>query len=502
MKLPLAALLRHQISRKPRNSVALSLNCKDITWEGLEYRANQRAHEFKRAGVKPGDSVVIGIGTSLEFFEISFAIWKIGAWACPMQPNLTAAELTANLELLRPSLVVADSGEWPTGINRLSTQNNLLEFDGKSFPEAEPFKYWKAILSGGSTGRPKVIVDQNPALFDTDTVKTPMLEQRLDEVTLITSPLHHNLGFAVAHMGLMLGNHVVLMPRFDSKETLRLIESYKVNVIALVPTMMHRIWNEVASDTMRYSLPSLRAVYHGAAAMPQWLKRSWLDWLGPERVWELYGSTEFSLITHIGGHEWKARPGSVGKIGLTYDVKVVREDGSDCETGELGEIAFRRGPDIPPSYHYLGSEPKHVGDGWQSSGDLGWLDEDRYLFIADRRVDMIIRGGVNVFPAEIEAAIDSYPGVESSVVVGVQNEEYGQEIHAIVHPRIGTINLQKLHEHLQTLLSRHKLPRTYEWASTPLRDESGKARRAEFRVQRDQRIKSGSFYGDVVRAPR
>jgi bile acid-coenzyme A ligase len=501
MHMPLAALPRYEASRKGEDVVALSLSHHDLSWGGLEYKANQRAHQFKKAGVKPGDPVVIGVGTSLEFFEISFAIWKVGAWACPMSPSMTATEMAATLELLQPSLIVADEGDWPVGITRLPARVSLLEFDGGSFAEAEPFKFWKAILSGGSTGRPKIIVDHSPALFDTDMVKTQALEQRLDEVTLITSPLHHNLGFAVAHAGLMLGNRVILTPRFDARETVRLIEHYNVNVMALVPTMMHRIWNEVKHDPGQHTFPSLRAMYHGAAATPQWLKHCWLDWLGPERVWELYGSTEFRLVSFVGGHAWKARPGSVGKVGLSYDVRVLREDGSDCEPGEVGEIAFKNEPGVSPSYHYIGSEPREAQGGWQLSGDLGWLDEDGYLFIADRRVDMIIRGGVNIFPTEIEAAIDRFPGVETSVVLGLENDELGQQVHAIVHACDESIDLQALHAHLGKVLSRHKLPRTYELTFTSLRDEAGKVRRIDLRADRERKLRDGTFYAQSISIP-
>jgi bile acid-coenzyme A ligase len=219
------------------------------------------------------------------------------------------------------------------------------------------------------------------------------------------------------------------------------------------------------------------------APSPEWLKRAWIDWLGPEKIYEAYGGTERSGGTMISGTEWLARPGSVGRPTGGRRIRVLRPDGSECAPGEVGEIFM-----LPPggqgsTYRYVGAEAKATADGWETLGDLGHVDADGYLYVVDRRTDMIVTGGANVYPAEVEAALDAHPAVRSSCVVGLPDDDLGQRVHAIVDAPAPPDEAD-LREHLARHLVRYKIPRSFEFVDEPLRDDAGKVRRSALREAR------------------
>ena len=336
--------------------------------------------------------------------------------------------------------------------------------------------------SGGSTGRPKVIVDERPAVHDE---ASTYLGVASGEVVLNPGPLYHNAPFSMAHNALFKGNPLISMPRFDAEETLRLIARHRVASINFVPTMMLRIWRLPDEVKSRYELASLRNVWHMAAPMPRWLKHAWIDWLGPEKINEAYAGTESVGATTINGTDWLAHEGSVGRP-RNCEVRVLNELGVEVPTGAIGEIWLK--PTIArPSYHYLGAEPSRIVDGFQSLGDQGWLDADGYLYLADRRTDLIISGGSNVYPAEVENALMEHPAVEAAIVIGLPDEEFGARVHAIVRPSPGCASAptrEELIEFVRVRLLSYKLPRSLEFTDAPLRDEAGKVRRTQLRAER------------------
>jgi bile acid-coenzyme A ligase len=223
-----------------------------------------------------------------------------------------------------------------------------------------------------------------------------------------------------------------------------------------------------------------------AAPCPPWLKEAWIHWIGPEAIMELYAGTEAQAATIITGTEWLAHRGSVGKVAMG-EMAAFDADGNRLPAGETGEVYLRRPEGSPVSYQYRGASARTLADGWESLGDIGWFDEDGYLYLADRRTDMILVGGSNVYPAEIEAALDEHPLVQSSAVVGLPDEEMGALIHAIVQPRPG-LSEDALREHLRPLLVPYKQPRTYEFVEGNIRDDSGKVRRTQLRDERVARM--------------
>jgi bile acid-coenzyme A ligase len=341
---------------------------------------------------------------------------------------------------------------------------------------------WKAMTSGGSTGRPKLILANAPGRIDPDA--NPLLLIRRNGTHLMPGPLYHNGPFVWTTTALLAGNHVVLGGKFDAERTLELIDRYKPDTLYIVPTMMLRVWRLPADVRDRYDVSSLQVVWHLSAPCPPWLKQAWIDWLGAEKIYELYGGTEAQASTIINGTDWLAHRGSVGRP-VSGEMKIVGPNGEDLPPGEVGEVYMRPADPALKTYRYIGAEARTLGDRWESLGDMGWLDEDGFLYLSDRQTDMILVGGSNVYPAEVEAALDEHPRVRSSAVIGLPDDDLGNRVHAIVQTDDGQpIDADDLRAFLDERLVRYKLPRSFEFVIEPLRDDAGKVRRSALRAER------------------
>ena len=213
-----------------------------------------------------------------------------------------------------------------------------------------------------------------------------------------------------------------------------------------------------------------------------WLKEAWIDWLGPERIFELYAGTEAQAVTVITGTEWLEHRGSVGRPSVG-EFMITDLDGNPLPPGEQGEVWLRSSGDHP-TYRYVGAEARAMDGGWESLGDVGWFDEDGYLYLGDRMQDMILSGGANIYPAEVEAAIQEHPAVRSVCVIGLPDEDRGNVVHAIVEADAATLDAAELLAFAGERLATYKLPRSVEFVDTPLRDEAGKVRRTALRAER------------------
>jgi bile acid-coenzyme A ligase len=281
-------------------------------------------------------------------------------------------------------------------------------------------------------------------------------------------------------VALLLGNTIVVMGRFDAEETLRLVEQHRVTWMYAVPTMMQRIWRLPERVRTKYDLSSLATVLHSAAPCPRWLKQAWVEWRG-DAVFEIYGGTEGLAMTAIAGDDWLTHPGSVGRC-IFGEMRVLDDDGKDVAPGTVGGSWMRPGEGAEPTYRYIGADARRR-EGWESLGDLGYMDGDGYLYIADRDTDMILVGGANVYPAEVEAALDAHPAVVSSCVIGLPHEDLGNVPHAIVQLDRECSD-DELLNHLRAHLVTYKLPRSFERSDAPLRDDAGKVRRSALRAER------------------
>ncbi|MEA1672686.1 AMP-binding protein [Nitrospirillum sp. BR 11163] len=475
----LSSILAHHARRSPGRA-ALVMEGVPVTYDELDARSNARARQLAAQGAGPGDFVTVALPNGLDFYETTFALWKLGAIPNIVSAKLPRPELEAILDIVRPRLVI---GALPqAGIPAPAPgQGAALErYSTDPLPELVS-PHWKAMTSGGSTGRPKVIVDAMPARWNPE---EGFLRQRPGDVILNPGPLYHNAPFHCIFMGMFVGGTIVEMGRFDALRALELIDAQQVNWVTMVPTMMHRIWRLGPETLSRFTLPSLRMMLHMAAPCAAWLKEAWIGWLGGERVWEYYGTTEGIGSTMISGTDWLAHRGSVGRVREGYELAILDGDGHRRRTGEVGEIHFRPRGGPGSTYHYLGSSSRRIGD-WESTGDLGSVDQDGYLYLSDRRNDLIISGGANIYPAEVEAALDAHPGVRTSAVIGLPDEDWGARVHAIVQPVEGAdLNGADLLEFVAERLARFKLPKSIEFTSEPLRDEAGKVRRAALRDAR------------------
>ncbi|MBO9695369.1 MAG: AMP-binding protein [Sphingopyxis sp.] len=477
----------HHAQRKSAGAIAVRHGKEELTWRDLDIRSNRRARLYGQLGVGPGDFVSIALDNSNAFYETSFAIWKLGAIPNPISARLPAIEARAIIDLVRPSLVVAQRSDWLPGAPCAPVDLDLAGIDPGPLPPPPDVPHWRALASGGSTGRPKVIVDHHPALIDPEAT---YLGQPADGVVLNAGPLYHSGPFVHSHLALFAGATVVSMERFDAEEALRLIAEHRVAWMNLVPTMMQRIWSLPDAVREAYDVSSLEAVWHGAAPMPGWLKEKWIDWIGAEKIWELYGGTENQGRTIINGVDWLAHRGSVGRPDVPGSIRVCREDGSECAPGETGEIYFH--VDDDGTYHYLGAEAKRLPGGWETLGDLGWFDSDGFLYIADRRADMIVRGGANIYPAEVEAALQEHPAVASCVVIGLPHPDLGRAVHAIVERQPGASPVPaELADFLAARLAKYKRPESYEFVDAPLRNDAGKIRRSQLRDIRETWLVEG-----------
>ena len=447
----------------------------------LEARSNRLARAYGELGVKEGDFVTIALPNCVTFVEAVFATWKLGATPQPVSYRLPAGELGQIVALAAPSLLVGAAPEAHQGTVCLAPgycPDPALS--DAPLPEITT-TYWKAMTSGGSTGRPKLIVSKDPATVD-------LLEERLglspEQVALMPGPLYHNGPFSLSMIALQMGHHLIITSRFDAAETLELIERHGVQLMYLVPTMMQRMWRLPGAQRDRYDVSSLLVVWHMAAPCPAWLKEAFVEWFGGDVLMELYGGTEAQGFTTISGTEWLSHRGSVGKPQDGFQMKVVDDEGNILPNGEIGEIFLLPDAGQGATYFYIGAEAKAVEGGWESLGDLGYLDDEGYLYLTDRRSDMILSGGANIYPAEVEAAIDLHPSVRSSAVIGLPDEDMGNLIHAIVDVPDQSLEVEALLAHLSQQLVRYKIPRTFEFVTEPLRDDAGKVRRQALRAQR------------------
>jgi bile acid-coenzyme A ligase len=467
------------------NAPAITLVHSDGAEEALTYkelfeRANRVAQLFGERGAGDSRFVVIGLPNSLEHYLAAFGTWLSGACTLPVRGDLPAAEVKAIVELADPVLVVGSlpgiaSSIGAAEINEAANTRPLVEL-----PDLFPSP-GKALTSGGSTGRPKIILDPNPLTFQPAILQRPEVGFHAGQVQLVAGPLYHNSPFTWSHRGLLSGNHVVLMEKFDTGLFLDLVEKYGVNYLNTVPTVMMRLLRDPSLSTR--NLSTIEALFHTGAACPAWVKRAWIDLLGADKVIEGYGATENLGPTIIKGDAWLRHPGSVGLPGA--ETRILGEDGQIKPQGEVGEVYMRPKNGPTSTFRYIGAEPPPTtADGFLTLGDYGWLDEDGYLYIADRRVDMIITGGANVYPAEVEAVLTEHPGVQDAVVIGLPDEEWGRRVHAIVHPAEGSQPAEKeLIAFVKERLASYKVPKSVELAQLP-RDTSGKIRRSALLAER------------------
>ena len=472
-----AAALRALAVDDP-NAPAVTDELGTLTRGELDVASDAWAQAMLSHGVGTGDIVSICLPSDRSFVTAAVAAWKIGATPQPLSPKILPHELQEIVDVTAPKLVVGRAEVTAPAWH----PDELVNSEVTPLPDATA-PSWKAPTSGGSTGRPKVIVSTSPSELDRVLPLAQALRLQPGDVSLVPAPLHHNAPFLSASCTLLQGGHVVLMSRFEPVRALELVREHQVTWVYAVPTIMSRIAKLPAEVVDATDLSGVRTLFHMAAPCPEWLKEWWIDKLGGDSVWELYAGTEAQAVTLISGTEWLNYRGSVGRA-VMGEIVVLDEDGTQLGPGEVGEIFMRSGGE--PTYRYLGGAAR-ARDGWESLGDMGHLDTDGYLYLSDRKTDMVLVGGVNVYPAEIEAALDAHPAVATSCVIGLPDDDVGNRLHAVVQLS-SDVTDEELTAFLADRLAPYKRPRTFERVDTPLRDEAGKVRRSAVREARLDRL--------------
>ena len=451
-----------------------------LTYAQLQQRSTRAAHLLAARGARPGRFVAIALPNSLEHYVAAVATWATGACTLPVNARLPEPERDALFAVADPAVVV---GDLPGAVTPAELAD-LAAWPDTPLPDvvATP---GKAIPSGGSTGRQKVIVEPQP-WARTPGVIEPLVQTvgfRPGQVQLIGGGLFHNTPFTWGHFGLFEGHTVVVMEKFDAEHFVDLVERHRAQFLPVVPTMMARVAR--LAGVGRRDFSSVERIFHTASACPAWVKRAWIDLVGAQRVVEAYGATDYIGSTAIRGDEWLAHPGSVGRP-TDCEIRILDAAGNALPPGEVGDV-YMRMTAAGPTFSYVGAPPlRTTPDGFATVGDLGWLDEDGYLFLADRRVDMIVTGGANVYPAEVEAALSEHPGVADVAVIGLPDDEWGRRVHAVVQPAdpAHPPAPADLAEHCQARLSPYKRPKSFELVGELPRNQAGKIRRADLVAQR------------------
>lgn len=453
-----------------------------LSWRELDRWTNRAARLIASRGVDCTSTVAVGLSNSPEHFVAVLAAWKVGACVIPLRAALPVPERDSLLELAQPRLVVS---EWED-IDGIGPKELYAgAFDDGAVPSVVPHPA-KAVASGGSTGRPKLILDPNPGAQVPGAISEQFGEWsgiRSNQIQLVSAPLYHTAPFNMAHAGLFEGHTLILMDRFDPVRALDLIEGHGVTFAPMVPTMMLRMLR--TSGVESRDLDGL-TLYHTGGPCPSWVKHGWIRLIGAENVYEAFGSSEMVGIVAVRGDEWLLHEGTLGRPVQT-EIRILDPDRRPLAPGEVGEIFMRPLFANGPTYRYIGSPPAaSTPDGFISVGDMGWLDGDGYLFLADRRADMIVSGGANVFPAEIEASLSEHPGVADAVVVGVPDDEWGHRVHAIIKPvdPDAPPPVSDLESQVRARLAAYKVPKTFEFVTELPRNEAGKIRRSSLAEDR------------------
>jgi len=492
----------HARETPDKPALILASSGETLSYRELDERANRLAQLMWKRGLRPGDHVAVFMENQLRYLEVYWAAIRSGLYLTTVNRYLTGEEaayiiddcearvLVTSAALAEPALALI------SGIPRCETRLMVdAEVPGYERYEAALASHSAAPLakrprgasmlySSGTTGRPKgikrplsgaMIDDPDPALG----FFQALFGVAQDTVYLSPAPMYHSAPLAFSTLVQALGGTVVMMEKFDALATLRALERYRCTEAQFVPTMFSRMLKLPEAERTRYDASSLRSAIHAAAPCPERVKQQMIDWWGPILV-EYYGGTEFNGLTFLTSEEWLAHRGSVGRA-VYGKLHICDEVGDELPTGETGLVYFEL-EKMPFAYH---NDPQKTKDAqhpshpnWSALGDVGYLDDDGFLYLTDRKSYMIISGGVNIYPAEIENILVTHPKVGDVAVFGVPNEEFGEEVKAVVQPLDGFESSPALEQEILDFarehLAHYKCPRSVDFLAELPRLPTGK----------------------------
>lgn len=497
------------------DELALADDTRTRTWAEFDERVNRLIHSFRAAGIDAGDTIAIVSGNCNEWFETAFACANAGIVFVPVNWHLVAPEIAyiihdsgskavvvghdfadevakaldddrcAAVEL---ALVIGAAGD-----DRFRGFDDFVAAGSPDEPEDQRFG-GPMFYTSGTTGNPKGV---RGSLTNMPDGADPSIWQLIGAGfaeqtggrgrTVLCGPVYHSAQWAYSFLPMLTGSATVMQHKYDSAGVLRLIDEYDATNIHLVPTQMKRLVDLPDEVKESFDGSSLRLVLHGAAPCPPAIKQAMIDWWGPV-ITEYYGSTEGSVITMIDSEDWMRKGGSVGKPLENMEVIVVGEDGTRLGPNEPGTLYFRNAMGMDFEYHNAPEKTadSHLEPGVFTTGDVGYLDDEGYLWLSDRKIDMIISGGVNIYPAEIENVLGGHRLVGDVAVIGIPNEEFGEEVKAIVVPNDGVEPGDELATTLTAFcreqLAGYKRPRSYDFVDALPRTGTGKVQKAKLRA--------------------
>ncbi|MCX2730425.1 acyl-CoA synthetase [Saccharopolyspora sp. NFXS83] len=497
-------------AEQPGRKALVTPGGEEIGYGRLAADADRIGRGLQEMGLEPGDSIVLMLPNGADLLAAYFAAMQTGLYVVTVNWHLVGAEVAYIVEDSGAKAFLAHErfagaatgaaelaglpGDRCFAVGEVPGFRALAEL-GADEPVARPDVRTAGspmLYTSGTTGRPKGV---RRALTGADPDEVPVRSQGFfgifgiqafdEHVHLCGSPLYHTAVLNFVSISIQLGHPAVLMDRWDPERMLELIQRHRVTHTHMVPTQFHRLLALPDEVRDRYDVSSLRAAIHGAAPCPIEVKRRMLDWWGPVVI-EYYAATEGGG-TVIPAQEWLRKPGSVGQAWPGSVVRVLDDGGAELPPGEIGTVYMRMGTSRF-EYHQDPEKTRsaRVGDLF-TLGDVGYLDEDGYLFLRDRKSDMIISGGVNIYPAEIENVLSIHPKVADIAVFGIPHQDWGEQVQAVVQPAAGCSGGDELAAELLEFatekLAKFKLPRGIDFTEQLPRDPNGKLYKRKLKEQ-------------------
>ncbi|MFY8093793.1 MAG: AMP-binding protein [Niveispirillum sp.] len=504
-ELAAVGLLSHYYAEVKPEETALIAAGGTRSFRALHENANRLAHVLRDLGLRAGDAVALLLGNQPEFVEAYMAALRIGLRVTPINWHLTGPEVAYIVADCDAGVLIADNAFTPAAQASVDAVPSLrvimvgpggpgwLDYAAllaAASPQdpLDPSLGIQMLYTSGTTGQPKGVLKRVPEIMLPQGPGTVMAFQERGDVSLCCGPLYHAAPLlADMRWPLASGVPIVLMPKWDAEQALALVARHRVTHTHMVPTMFQRLLTLPKLIRDRYDISSLRRVTHGAAPCPRDVKRSMIDWFGPVLL-EYYAATEGGGGFQITSEEWLAKPGSVGRLWPAFGASVRREDGSQTAAGEVGLVYLKASAEGRFEYH---KDPEKTAALFQGDdftlGDMGYLDEDGYLFLTGRTAELIISGGVNIYPQEVDDAIARHPAVAEVCTIGLPNREWGEEVRTLVVPAPGWSPSAALATEIIAFARQHlagfKCPRQIDFTDNLPRLASGKIQRRQVKAR-------------------
>lgn len=480
-------------------------------WGDFNTRVNQLIRALRALGAEKGTHVGIMSGNRREYYEAMTACFHASMVVVPINWHFVSEEVAYLMDDSGAEILIADSRFTQLARDAVqaaahvrhtiiidgSPEEGLLDYEAllaeqsKDEPENQGFG-GMMFYTSGTTGRPKGVVSGSSDMLGGPVEVYELMGAGMSEganipadgTTLLCGPVYHSAQWAYSYLPFIAGSTVVCQHKFEPSETLRLIDANGVTNVHLVPTQFVRLLRykedcEAKGVPLNFKGEKLCSIWHGAAPCAPSTKRAMIDWWGPI-ITEYYGGTEGGIASAISSEEWLEKPGSVGKVLPNMEVMIIDDDGKACDPGVPGTIYMTSGTGADFKYHNRPEETaeRHLSPGVFTLGDIGYMSEEGYLYLTDRKIDMIISGGVNIYPAEIEGALTAHPAVQDVAVFGIPNTEFGEEVKAAIElidgAKADAEMIDSLRAHCEEHLARYKVPRTFDFPASMPRTPTGK----------------------------